>query len=198
MHALIVFASGAGSNCKAIIQYFECHNKARVALIVTSNAEAGVLAIAADYRIPTHVLQKGEAARSEFIERIEQIHPALIILAGFLWRIPDRFIQAFPRKIINIHPALLPEFGGKGMYGAFVHQAVLQAHKTKSGITIHYVDEQYDHGDVIMQAHCAVQTRDTPETLAARIHRLEHFFLPRTVDFLLAQQDVAAGNNDLL
>jgi phosphoribosylglycinamide formyltransferase-1 len=118
-------------------------------------------------------------------DQIQACNPSLIILAGFLWKIPATLTDAFRGKIINIHPALLPEHGGKGMYGHHVHNAVLAAGKKETGITIHYVDEVYDSGDIILQARCKVLEGDTADTLAARIHELEHYFFPRTIEYLL-------------
>lgn len=185
MHSLIVFASGTGTNTKAIIEYFKTNNKARVALIVTNKPEAGVIQIAKAENIPFVVVKKAEVDARAFMETLRQYHPSLIILAGYLWKVPDTVIQSFPQRIINIHPALLPAYGGKGMYGHYVHNAVISAKEPESGITIHYVNEVYDEGNIILQARCIVHHTDTAETLAVNIHKLEHFYLPRTIEFLL-------------
>jgi phosphoribosylglycinamide formyltransferase-1 len=186
MHQLVIFASGAGSNAAAIIDWFEQNGKARVALIVCNKPGAGVLSIAQRKGIPTLLINK-QTTGEELVAAIAPHRPALVILAGYLWKIPAAMTQYFPNAIINIHPALLPRYGGKGMYGAHVHQAVVAAGEQESGITIHYVNEEYDEGNIIVQAHCRLSASDTPDTLATKIHQLEHFYFPRTIEFLLAQ-----------
>lgn len=185
MHNLVVFASGAGSNTQAIINFFKSSELAKVSLIVSNKADAGVLDIAAAEGIESVVITKSSFADPTFNNTLQAHQPSLIILAGFLWKVPDYLIKAYPDSIINIHPALLPKHGGKGMYGHHVHKAVLQAGERESGITIHYVDEVYDSGSKILQAHCPVNKEDTADTLAQRIHKLEHFFYPRTIEYLL-------------
>src|SRR5690606_15178725 len=133
---------------------------------------------------PSEVINRQAMAGADFIARLKSYNPALVVLAGFLWKVPDVLVEAFPNKIINIHPALLPKYGGKGMYGNNVHEAVLNAGEKESGITIHYVDEAYDHGGKILQAHCPIHAGDDVDELANRIHKLEHFFYPRTIEFL--------------
>lgn len=185
MHSLVIFASGAGSNAAAIIDYFKKNGKARVSLIVSNKAEAGVLDIARREEIPFLIIDKKTFAETLLIEQINDHKPSLIVLAGFLWKIPEAFVNAFPGKIINIHPALLPNYGGKGMYGHHVHAAVIAAKDQESGITIHYVNEHYDEGNTILQARCKIAANDTPADLAKNIHKLEHFYFPRTIEFLL-------------
>lgn len=184
---LVIFASGAGSNAAAIIAWFKANGKARVSLIVCNKPGAGVLQIAEREGIPTLMIDKTSFNGNEALDIIQSHNPALIILAGYLWKIPKALTDAYPDRIINIHPALLPLYGGKGMYGGHVHAAVIADKRTESGITIHYVNEHYDEGNIIVQAHCAVFPDDTPGTLAARIHQLEHFYFPRTIEFLLGQ-----------
>jgi len=191
MHSIIIFASGRGSNAAAIIAYLKQKGSGRVSLIVTNKADAGVLTIAAEENIPALVIGRQDFNAPEFLEKLRAARPSLIVLAGFLWKIPDAVVAAFPDRIVNIHPALLPDFGGKGMYGHHVHQAVLADGRTESGITIHYVNEVYDSGNIILQARCPVLPADSPDSLAARIHELEHFFFPRTIEYLLLQQDKA-------
>ncbi len=186
MHSLIIFASGAGSNANAIIEYFKKNGKAKVSLIVCNKAEAGVLNIAAREGIPTRVIDKTIFNGQALIDELQSYKPSLIVLAGFLWKIPDGMIRAFSGKIINIHPALLPKYGGKGMYGHNVHDAVIAAHEKESGITIHHVNEHYDEGNTIVQVKCSIKPNDTPDTLAKKIHRLEHLYFPRVVGYLLA------------
>lgn len=185
MHSLIIFASGAGSNAKAIIDFLKIHPIAQVSLIVCNKPQAGVLQIADDENIPTLIIDKISFQETSFIETLQQYHPSLLVLAGFLWKIPEAVVQAFSNKIINIHPALLPKYGGKNMYGSHVHAAVLAAKESTSGITIHYVNEVYDEGEIILQAHCSVSATDTIESLAHKIHQLEHFYFPRAIQFLL-------------
>ena len=186
-----VFASGAGSNAEKLIQYFNQANRvAEVALIACNKRGAGVLAIAEQNNVPAIIIEKeiffnGDA----YVATLQKMHISYIVLAGFLWKIPSRLIEAYSEKIINLHPALLPKYGGKGMYGSFVHQAVLQAGDTQSGITIHVVDELYDHGKHIAQIACDVLPNDTVETLAARIHALEHQNFPSVVEqYILSKE----------
>lgn len=188
MQTLVVFASGTGSNCAAIIKFFKSQTprKAEVALVVSNNPNAGVLTIAAANNIETCLISKDGAAHPELLLKLQEIKPALIVLAGYLRKLPAAIIDLFPERILNIHPALLPDFGGKGMYGRHVHEAVIAAGRTQSGITIHYVDQHYDQGDVLLQARISVLPGETPDSLAQRIHRLEHFYLPRTIEFLLS------------
>jgi len=185
MHALILFASGRGSNVQAIIDYFETGKFAHVALIVCNNPDAGVLEIAARHNIPVQLIDRTSFREQAFIDILKQHQPSLLVLAGFLWKVPETVVGAFPDRIINIHPALLPKYGGKGMYGSKVHDAVIAASEKESGITIHYVNEHYDEGDIILQARCRIYPEHTPEDLATSIHRLEHFYFPRTIEFLL-------------
>ncbi len=188
MHSLIVFASGAGSNTKAIIDYYKRNNKARVTLIVCNNPDAGVLEIAKKEDIPFLMVTKKTIKETLLIEQLNDYNPTLIVLAGFLWKLPAKLVNAFPNKIINIHPALLPKHGGKGMYGMNVHNAVITSHDDESGITIHYVNEQYDKGNIILQARCKVGIESTAQTLATEVHKLEHFYFPRTIEFLLSEK----------
>lgn len=186
---MAVFASGAGSNAQKIIDHFRHSDSVRVSLIVSNKPEAGVLRIAAHEKIPTLLIEKEKFFRGNaYTEELKQLGIDWVILAGFLWKIPSALIEAFPRRILNIHPALLPRYGGKGMYGGFVHQAVIEQGEKESGITIHYVDEHYDHGDIIFQANCPVYPDDTPDQLAERIHRLEHAHYPKVIEELLTSR----------
>lgn len=188
MHSLIVFASGKGTNAQAIINYFKKNPVAKVSLIVTNKPDAGVLEIARTEHIPFLIVTRQSFQERLLIDQIEQFNPSLIVLAGFLWKIPDFVIEAYGNRIINIHPALLPAHGGKGMYGHNVHNAVLASGMKETGITIHYVDEVYDNGAVILQARCPVLPLDTVDSLADRIHELEHYFFPRTIEFVLGRR----------
>lgn len=155
-------------------------------MILCNKPEAGVLKIAEKEGIPTVLIEKDLFFRTDhYIKVLQQADTDLIVLAGFLWKVPANLVQAFPDRIINIHPALLPKYGGKGMYGNFVHEAVILAKETESGITIHFVNEKYDDGATILQERCTVSPDDTPATLAAKIHLLEHQWYPVIVERLL-------------
>lgn len=186
MQSLIIFASGKGSNAQAIIDYFRGKD-VKVSLIVSNKADAGVLDIAKNEHIPFLIINKQTMNEALLLEQLLEQQPSLLVLAGFLWKVPDAVIQTFPNQIINVHPALLPKYGGKGMYGHHVHEAVVANKEKESGITIHYVNEHYDEGNIISQARCVVTSKDTPDTLAHKIHKLEHYFFPRTIEFLLQQ-----------
>ncbi len=186
MHSIVIFASGTGTNAAAIIDHYKKNGKARVSLIVSNKADAGVLEIAKREEIPFLIVNKKTFHETMMLEQINDCKPSLIVLAGFLWKIPETLIHAYPGKIINIHPALLPAYGGKGMYGANVHNAVIDSGDAESGITIHYVNELYDEGGIILQARCKVEPNDTAAILAKRIHQLEHFYYPRVTEFLLS------------
>ena len=186
---IAIFASGAGSNAKKIIDHFRNSDIVTISLIACNKPGAGVLNIAAAENIPVLLIEKENFFRGNaYINVLKEKKIDLIVLAGFLWKIPDMLIKAFPRKIVNIHPALLPKFGGKGMYGNFVHEAVISAGEKVSGITIHFVDEHYDNGDTIFQARCAVLESDTPDSLAQRIHLMEHAHYPLIIEELLKSQ----------
>jgi len=182
--ALAVFVSGRGSNLRAVLDSPALKNLIQVKAVVGDKLYCPAFDIVKIFSIPVYSIGKKEGFISfddlEIILKDFKID--LIVLAGFLKLIPDNFVRAFRNKIINIHPALLPNYGGKGMYGSKVHEAVIANKEKESGITIHYVDEQYDHGDIIFQAHVPVETSDSPQTLAQKIHRLEHAFYPKIVE----------------
>ncbi len=185
---IAIFASGAGTNAQNIITYF--NNKPetgiRVALLVSNNPLAGVLSIAEKEDIPLLVIRKENFISGDaHILYLENYSIDLIVLAGFLWKVPPLFMKKYPDKIINIHPALLPKHGGQGMYGKKVHEAVISNKETESGITIHYVDEQYDHGRVIFQATCPVAATDTAAGLARKVQELEYKHYPEVIEKLL-------------
>src|SRR5690606_35943891 len=190
-YSIAIFASGAGSNAQKIIDHFRDHAGIRVALIVCNNTKAGVLSIAANEGIPVLLLDKEHFNHTGYVNELKQQKIDLIVLAGFLWKVPPILIEAFPKKIINIHPALLPSYGGKGMYGSAVHKAVMDAGEKESGITIHYVDEQYDQGNIIYQATCHIDENETPESLAVKIHALEHECFPAKIEQLINQMKKA-------
>lgn len=187
-HNLIILASGAGSNAQAIIDFFRHDPSVKIALIACNKPGAGVFQIAAKEGIPTLVIEKEPFFRGHaYTSELSALQPSLIILAGFLWKLPSALINTFPGRIINIHPALLPKYGGKGMYGHFVHEAVKAAGENQTGITIHEVDERYDHGSHIFQALTPVSPDDTPATIAKKVQQLEHQYYPRVIRDLLKQ-----------
>lgn len=186
MKKIAIFASGAGSNAQKIIDHFRHSDTVNVALIACNKPGAGVLSIADRENIPVLLIEKEKFFRGNaYTDELNAAGIDLIVLAGFLWKIPSLLIRSFPQKIVNIHPALLPKYGGKGMYGQHVHEAVIARKEKESGITIHYVDEQYDHGDTIFQATCPVLEHDDSGSLAARIHALEHRHYPPVIEGLL-------------
>jgi phosphoribosylglycinamide formyltransferase-1 len=183
---LAIFASGTGTNAARIIDYFRGSAGIKVRLIVCNKPGAGVLSIAEEEQIPTLLIEKETFFRGgAYIGELKAAAIDLIVLAGFLWKIPEALVKAYPGRIVNIHPALLPKYGGKGMYGKFVHEAVIAAGDKESGITIHYVDEHYDHGEPIRQVRVAVGSDDTPETLAQKIQLLEHEHFPTVIEEVL-------------
>lgn len=183
MTSIALFASGAGSNAARIIQYFAGSSTVKVALVVCNKPEAGVVKVATDAGIPVLMIEKDRFFREDgYIPELRQHGINFIVLAGFLWKVPSALVAAYRGHIINIHPALLPKYGGKGMYGAHVHEAVMAAKEKESGITIHYVDELYDHGQIIFQAHCDITEHDTPQSLARKIHELEHTYFPLIIE----------------
>ncbi len=180
---LIIFASGNGSNAEQIIKHFHGSELAQVALVVCNRPGAGVIARAEAAGLPVLLIEKERFFRGDaYLPELQAAGADFLILAGFLWKVPAPLVAAFPRAIVNIHPALLPKFGGKGMYGQYVHEAVIQAGEVQSGITIHWVDAHYDSGDIIFQTGCPVVEGDTPEKLAQRIHELEHRYYPAVIE----------------
>lgn len=183
-----IFASGAGSNAQKLIEASMPATNWKVALIVCNKPGAGVLDIAARNNIPALLIEKERFFRGDnYLPLLKEHQIDFIALAGFLWKIPGPLIAAYPDKIINIHPALLPSYGGKGMYGHHVHEGVIAAGEKQSGITIHYVDGQYDHGKIIMQATCNVDANDTAESLAKKIHVLEHAHYPAVLAQIISK-----------
>jgi len=180
---LAVWASGQGTNAENLIRYFKSHPRIRVALVVCNKPEAPVLAKASSLKVPTMLVGK-ESWRQEqdILNQLRAFQIDAMVLAGFLWRIPEYLLHAYPNRIVNVHPSLLPEFGGKGMYGERVHQAVLEAGRTESGITIHLVNDSYDEGTALATFRCPVKPNDTAHTLAERIHTLEQAHLPPIVE----------------
>lgn len=185
---IAVFASGTGSNARRLIGHFQNSPVARVSLVVSNKPDAGVLDIAREYGVATQVIDRAEFRDgADLLTGWRDKHIDFIVLAGFLWLVPGWMVQAYPGRIVNIHPALLPKFGGKGFYGMRVHEAVLASGETESGITIHYVNEHYDAGDIIFQARCPVDTGDTPADLARKVQALEHRYFPIVVEDLISR-----------
>jgi formyltetrahydrofolate-dependent phosphoribosylglycinamide formyltransferase len=191
MKRIAIFASGTGSNAQKILAHFQSSNKIEVALIVSNKTNAGVLNFAKEYSTPTLIIEREKFLKGDgYVPELQAAGIDWIILAGFLWKIPPTMINQWGKRIINIHPALLPKYGGKGMYGEAVHRAVLAANEKESGITIHYVDEQYDHGATIFQATCPVLPTDLVDNLAEKIHALEHLHYPVVIEKeILSQAD---------
>lgn len=186
MTHLAIFASGTGSNARKIIEHFKNLPDVRVALVVSNKKDAGVLDIARAHDIPTQVLTRKMFYETEDLLGILKQHDiGFIVLAGFLWLIPSYLVQSFDKKMVNIHPALLPKYGGKGMFGRHVHEAVKANGETETGITIHYVNEHYDEGDIVFQARCPVRPEDTPEDIARKVQQLEHRHFPLVVEHLV-------------
>ena len=189
MKRIAIFASGTGSNAQKILAHFQSSNKIEVALIVSNKTNAGVLNFAKEYSTPTLIIEREKFLKGDgYVPELQAAKIDWIILAGFLWKIPLTLISQWEKRIINIHPALLPKYGGKGMYGEAVHRAVLAANEKESGITIHYVDEQYDHGATIFQATCSVLSTDLVENLAEKIHALEHLHYPVVIEKVILSQ----------
>ena len=185
MNRLAILASGSGTNAQKLVEHFGQHASAEVVLIGCDNPQAGVLQRAWDLGVPAYLFNNAQLRSGAVLRELQSLQVDLVILAGFLRLVPLEMVAAYRDRIINIHPSLLPEFGGKGMYGDRVHQAVLAAKKVESGITIHYVNERFDEGAQIAQYRCTVLPEDTVETLAARIHVLEHAHFARTIESIL-------------
>ena len=185
MKKIVLFASGSGSNAEKIILHFNKTSSVKVVRIFTNNPNAKVLEKAKKYNIPNEVFTKQELNEELVLQKIIKIQPDLIVLAGFLLKFPENIIKEFPNKIINIHPALLPKYGGKGMYGMNVHQAVLDNNEKETGITIHYVNENYDEGGIIFQKSVNVQDCKTVEEIAEKIHVLEHQYFSEVIQQLI-------------
>ena len=185
MKKVLLFASGTGSNVENIIQYFADNIDIKVIGVFTNNPNAIVLDKAKKYTIPTLIFNKQELTEGFVLDKIDELQPDLIVLAGFLWKFPEQIIAKYPNKIINIHPALLPKYGGKGMYGMNVHNAVLENKEKETGITIHYVNENYDEGEFILQQKVNIEDCKTAQEIAAKIHELEHEYFPKTIERLL-------------
>ena len=187
MKHIVLFASGSGSNAEKIMLYFQKSGLAKVAAIFSNRAEAGVLEKAKKYEIPTIVFSKEALSEGKVLDELKIFQPDLIVLAGFLLKFPKNIIENYPGKIVNIHPALLPKYGGKGMYGMNVHRAVLENKESKTGITIHYIDEHYDEGDIIFQKSIPLNGKETCEEIASKVQDLEHEYFPQIIEKLIQE-----------
>lgn len=187
MKNVAIFASGEGTNAENLFKYFQNDKRVKIKLVITNNDGAGIIEKAERYKKNIQIISK--TALNEYTEQIIEFLKTekidIIVLAGFLLKIPEQFIKAFPNQIINIHPSLLPKYGGKGMYGANVHKAVIENNERESGITVHFVNEEYDKGEVILQAKCDVAKNDTPETLSKKVRALEFEYLPKALEKII-------------
>ena len=185
MKRLSIFVSGNGTNLQRIAEYFSNQPNVEIVNVVCNNPKAYAIERAKNLGIPLRMVNRQEFNSPEFTKEMVALDLDLIVLAGFLWKIPSSLIQAYPHQIVNIHPALLPNYGGKGFYGEHVHEAVVAAKEQFSGITIHYVNEIYDNGEIILQAYVPLDEKETPDSLAAKIHQLEQAYFPVTIEQLL-------------
>jgi len=183
---IAIFASGSGSNAQKIMEHFKKHNDAEVAIVLTNNADAFVLQRADNFEIPTHIFDRYEFTKTDsVVNLLKSLEVDLIVLAGFLWLIPENLLKAFPNKVINIHPALLPKYGGKGMYGDFVHKSIMENGEDESGITIHFVNEHFDEGEIIHQSKFRIEKGDDLEMVKFKGQQLEHLHYPKVIESLL-------------
>lgn len=185
MKKIVIFASGSGTNAENIIKYFNNSNTGTVVSIFTNNPKAYVIERAKNFQVPTEIFNKEDFIESKVLQKLNALQPDLIVLAGFLLKFPENIVAQYPDKIINVHPALLPKYGGKGMYGSNVHKAVVENKEKETGITIHYVNENYDEGNIIFQKEVLLSGSETPDEVAAKIHELEQQFFPSIVEQIL-------------
>lgn len=183
---IAIFASGSGSNAQKIMEHFRYDDRSEVALVLTNNPDAYVLQRADNFEVPTHVFDRHALYETdEIVDLLTNLQIDLVVLAGFLWLVPKNLLERYPNKIINIHPALLPAYGGKGMYGDRVHQAILDAGEEESGITIHFVNEHFDEGEIIYQARFRIEPGDSLEVIKFKGQQLEHLHYPKVIENLL-------------
>ena len=185
MKRLSIFVSGNGTNLQRIAEYFADNKDVEIANVVCNNPKAYSIERAKNLGISLRMITKEEFRSEAFVKELQSLHVDLIVLAGFLWKLPENLVKAFPQKIVNIHPALLPKYGGKGFYGEHVHEAVVAAKEAQSGITVHYVNELYDSGEIILQARVSLDEKETPDSLAAKIHQLEQAYFPIAIEQVL-------------
>ena len=190
MNKIAIFASGSGTNAQNIIEYFKAKETAAVSYILSNKKDAYVLTRAQNYNIPVRAFDRHEFYETdEILNFLTEKGINWIVLAGFLWLVPENIVDSFTNRIINIHPALLPKFGGKGMYGLNVHRAVIENKEKETGITIHYVNKIYDEGNIIFQTKCKVDEADTPESLAEKVHKLEYSYYPEIIEKLIIDSE---------
>ncbi len=182
---IILFASGSGTNVENIVRYFQHNSRLEIAMVFTNNPNAGVIDRISSTKIPVTIFEKNQLTDGFLLNQIQLLNPDLIVLAGFLLKIPPDFTQIFSNKIINIHPSLLPKHGGKGMYGERVHQSVKDDGDTETGISIHFVNEHYDEGAIIFQAQVSVDEKDSVQDIADKVHQLEYKHYPEVIQNLL-------------
>ncbi len=186
MKQVVIFASGNGTNAENILQFFRNNNDIEIVAVFTNNKKAGVINRAKKFSVPVFIFSRDMLYKNKnVLDKLLLLKTDLIVLAGFLWKIPNYIIEVFRNRIINIHPALLPEFGGKGMYGDYVHEAVIAAGEKESGITIHYVNEFYDKGDIIIRYKYILSENETPKSLAENIHKLEYAHYPEIIENII-------------
>ena len=185
MKNIVIFASGSGTNAENIILYFKNKTNVNIGALFSNNPNAQVIEKVKKHKVSTVVFSKEELKSEVILQKLNSLQPDLIILAGFLLQFPENIIKAYPDKIINIHPALLPKYGGKGMYGMNIHKAVLENKETETGISIHYVNEHYDEGKIIFQKSVSIKECTTPEEIAEKIHELEQQYFPEVIEKLL-------------
>ena len=184
-----IFVSGNGTNLQRIAEYFKDRPDVEIVNVVCNNPKAYSIERAKNLGLPLRMISRADFNSQAFIDEMLGLNLDLIVLAGFLWKVPEALVKAFPRKIVNIHPALLPKYGGKGFYGEHVHEAVVAAKEAQSGITVHYVNELYDSGEIILQARVSLDENETPDSLAAKIHQLEQTYFPVAIDYVLRSQN---------
>ncbi|RKF04945.1 formyltetrahydrofolate-dependent phosphoribosylglycinamide formyltransferase [Tenacibaculum lutimaris] len=189
MKRIVIFASGSGSNAENIIKHFNSTQTAIVTHVLSNNEHAKVFDRCERLGIDASLFDRESFSKDDTVLNFLHVEADFIVLAGFLWRIPAKIVEAFPNKIINIHPALLPKYGGKGMYGMNVHRTVKENNEPETGITIHYVNENYDEGAIIFQAKTAVSSEDTPETIAQKVHELEYEHFPKVIEEVILQNE---------
>lgn len=186
---IAIFASGSGTNAEEIIKHFQNHESISVTLILSNNPKAYVLKRALHHKIPQFVFSRDTFYKEKTVDEVLRLNGIdFIVLAGFMWLIPERFVKNYPNKIVNIHPALLPKYGGKGMYGSYVHEAVVKNREKESGITIHWVNEAYDEGNIIFQTKCKVDPKDTADDVANKVHKLEYEFYPKIIEKVIVEK----------
>ena len=185
MKKIVIFASGSGTNAENIIKHFKNSSAGTVVSVFTNNPKAYVIERAKYFLVPTEIFTKQELIEGEVLQKLNTIQPDLIVLAGFLLKFPESIVETYSNKIINVHPALLPKYGGKGMYGMNVHKAIVENKEKETGITIHFVNENYDEGNIIFQKKVTLLITDTPEVVAEKIHELEQQYFPSIVEEVL-------------